>query len=1705
MNINDLLNPSLSGFLSGSPSLCELVDVLKSSQNSPPHLLELANRIRAFRTLRTQNTVLQDEFESWCEQMTKFIKHQFAKAEFDSLRELVANGGDAQLKRLSLMPQMDRTQFPIDIQIDPSGRITVSDQGNGLALVSEPKIGNSSLAHLIVPGLSSKGEQPESIGHFGQGFYPLLNYLSDNWARSQKPAFCLNEHEMSLSIIGEGANGKKVAYIFKHKGEQLTSSQQMIANVSLENRITILSYDGYHSPIKIEMFNEKDQLSIDICDADKKTVGTTITIESAHLAHLSQQIEHFIKKTFQFYLHFPIYLNHQHINSLAGYTHLPFDGGVVYYNLANTTRQGQVMIYEKGVFVLERLTEKCTVPATIAISFNDLAISSDRASIDFQHEKVQQAFLDLIKAIIDEKNLSPQEQALLLNALHPIVKQEQLNACFELIKQHARLCLGFPDKKMMREFKIIDGIYFHPDYIETIQAKCLYSQLEFSLYSVPTDTTVTTPYLIFEFGSTYVILINQHLVPLDDRLIVQFNLAWIKKYFYILKQKELPLNVSQVIHALFLKQEITLDSSLNKLEIEDKGDHENKDDIPYLNEDEILGRLYDILSTLEDDKLNDYRVLDIMQMCFAYEEEDFMAREDLIQATLVFLTERIEKLEEIFSNQVDLQSLFAWFIYEILSLDNLSAINLNKIFTAFWDGFIQLDKINQEYYLHFLLRTCCNEGYFVDHIQKDNLDFAPIQHHFLEINKLLNNIQIKVDQDLISTIFKTPLPPHHIKLCRDILDRMLKAERQIKVLLMFKAFEEPSFLMEEPIDLINKLIDILPYKQIAFNPQILTRTSCKLLITYIADSSLAVPNTVKQQCANLYYFLLKLEHDYEISFNLTEFFKIIHLNYLKLFDAKKFEQDIKEITSTFERISVFRQNFIIIKMCIENYLKDNSTLNALPEDQKLSALISYAQENLDNAFKRAKILQDEKKREFIQNILTLISQPKGEAILELYNHLWRKNGLIAPAADPVISAACLPSNMLFKKPEVSGPFTLGKIAKPLHCEKFVLEWCGQEVAAVNSIKTALNQKNSQDFSFLIELVNNSMEAGATEIDMRLYVEGETIIFSFRDNGEGMNKASFDSFLTPGKSTKIKLQEQTKGEGDINFGRGAFSAFGHADQTLICSYREKHLLQKGCLSKTEEDLLTLEHQEIEPPSDFFPGTHLMLRKKVTDPITYYIHLKAAIFYLISNVKGVKILFDQQEINNQPSLPAIEVEETYYIGHRPFKLIVKLGTNHSGIYINNMRRHSLPSKYLDHLPPAFKNLIEQNNQLFAIFLPTFEQEMNRKHLINEDSILIPIKRAVFIAATQYMLSAFLESHPAWHNLSDDVLFDFQLLRQPLNAQQESIKKFFETKDWNILINPQEVNRKKAILDNLKNVLFNFDSSYQFSSTTSNQQVLDCVEQSENHLQFENQLQMLRTSGLTENGMVLMMHLPLFEGGASIYQIRELVIEQLLDEDILKRDGTYSYNKEYLKKTDETVIDSTLSTCFNTVAQTLGDDSYAFILQKFKVRIAGHIRNIYNQAEKTADYDPNFEKFAIHFFTDIAKLLKEEIQVGFYEEADASDAYNIGNTNVVKFNRLSSDYRSFLKFYRDYLQSDNKEQTILAHLSMFINILHTLSHEISHIKEGSEHMKATHTPEFKRILSSIMLQLTITKDNGSYHFVRIIQACLDSKKRTIDFLLN
>lgn len=1637
---------SLSQFFNGQPlDLIHLIQAL-TPFDTLTSLQDLVDKIKQ----TPSNPSLISHIQH---QMQNLIFKQFPEPVTDSIREIISNGLDAQARA--------HTTEDLSIHLEKD-KLIISDAGDGM--------GFDNLINFFVPSRSSN---PQAIfdlnqsldnvtGRFGQGaasIYYLLLYHTRN-STNPIPTFSKNAQEISLRIPYL-QDGKSYEALFCY------DKTKQIVELKTFKKIRKISIDTYRhgKSLKIKFQEQAGKIYVDILvrQNPSRLKGTKVKIQSPLLEIESKKIAESIQDTFHFVRSHTIQLNQQKINAEILLKTLHFTWGTVYFPSHLSNQKYRLVICEGG----KKICDYNSCPEEVVLDFNRLHLTHERKCLNFNDAHSSGCIKQLFATILNSEKFSLKEKSILLNVFYVLIEQFNL-------KEFARDNLNITGYRKLPNLagfeKVADQnqntLLLDPGFIFSITEIPFYRSGSLAYYWID---GLSTPIVVYTSEGQKQFFLNSQLNFSDKNEKTIFNLLLFNTW---LEQRKIlgQIPSEQLLEAieqfpsnhtndkLNSTSSFLIDFNQCKINYESNSNFTNPDSFEIAKQKkELTEELKQSLAIYPNEVVNQLQpfILGLINnigiyffknkiqyvshvMC-QHEELKFLTDERISIPIYNLIEKRsLEEINYLFLNikktltlHPSERMMYQYYIYCILMGGSLEE-DIKFIYN-FWKWKKLMEVSNYPKFNEF--PTILPDG------SKHTLFFLEVSSSPILLEVLSNTSE--------NYIFQPFQKLHRVTDDQILLMSKIQTSSLKKDLFLYLGdLEDISYLLEHPLDILETIISFCNNLRIAIYKSRwrFSKKTYEKIITLVNNFSYIEDVKYRNDCIQAFFIFDCLE---SLFYPLTINWDCLKL-YFDQFNRSKSTENKINITDIYTTIAQLIKLHDTISS-IEDIFRNPASFD---NNKKMSEITSKI-----NNPKKFQLLTEWMKVRHQRPNNPVALRNKFLSILEELEHISPHfRGFINAALNYNVLEFC---NQDFVLPEIKAE----RIA--LHKDPDVLALLKNENLAASRIQNALKQTSQPD-CFAGELIKNSLEAGAKNINIQLHLHADLFV-SITDDGRGMGFENIQALKTPLFTTKRKE------ENNPNYGWGFFTALAEFDAITLSTSQDGSKLINLHFEK-KNGILTIQQATSYTPCSV--GTKITLRKKSQQPCLDFINLKTTFQNFCRYIKNAKIEFQDILISGyQPK--AIAIKHTEILSENgviigPLELQV---SETEGIFFHDMRLSAMPETAYHLLPVQIKESITKQSKHFSVSLPKLEQNMNRNLLLNNKNYITILQRGIFAIGLKFYLNECLITGNL-PELSEDFWNNFSLNYDTLASNTQKISNAIIHRDWNETLNLQNNQEENLIIESARSFFQSQNTTTKklslllYDQEYSLQQALQLIknEHSRHNLPTINDLILALTPrALSE----LLMHLPLIEDGKSLALIRNNFKLHLSARGFIDSQGIFT---SILTNQTKEMAFKALKACFTDTCKILNlNEHYTQIGNHFINSILAYIQGTKNQQiHQTAVSTPFLHRIG-GFCQLIAEvIIKHKVEVIFYEAADNRNAYTYRGTNKIWLNIKNPAITHLSRWF------DNKTENQLP-LKSLIDLLVTLSHEITHQQEDKG--CSTHDETFYKLLCKTIEKLFYKSDSLDY----------------------
>ncbi len=1297
-----------------------------------------------------------------CNLVMNLILKQFPDPLLDGIRELISNANDANQRKIKMTGRNTLLGVKIELEDDT---LSITDEGDG--------IGFSNLRKFFVPGCSSNktlsdiNEGIQNVtGRFGQGsFAAYFSLIPPSSVETiQKLEFIEGKDTLKLIItcLIDGVPHQVTSTSRRSdQGPKFETSYEPLVK-PVKRKISVHSWREGDEAIKMKFCEVKDQILLDMAFEPKKEIGTIYKISSPVIKANESKITDHIKKVFKS-VSYPITLNGILINDTIG-KKLNFDGGYLSFTPMDERYKenvnGLLRICESECLILDFPLQDFLVPKEVTINFDRLALSQERASIDFKNSQTLVEMESLIETIVQGVSLSSLERNALLNALSPIIGSNRFNltnkicVAVSIEEKEKPLTSNKSQEKPSEVTEILKSnedksLYLNPVYFTPNDRPTFFEGKNYFLYSISSSSE--EPLTVLKKDDVYHLFINEKLFVTEHLFEFEFNLHLLN---LLLKNKGhlFSIEVSDVI-----AKKCGLTKKLKKIDKEELSipeapllDWESYDNVPksetacngtdyclefsskyFYPHNVILQQGYErymaqtLLENFDAKFNHEFFINKSTQKELEFFIENQLAEDlQMIQRYwtnpksikhLKYFCDILVSKDESFSHFREFKDPLFFKFLESFFYSDIKVKNLHELIYEFYIFCRSKTEEEKNDYLLFFSYSSWLEVSDDSFIEKFR-EYRKVCEKILQIITICNcnsrslkeNIFKKWWQNL--SVNATNSENNFEMLCQIALrlsdtsaaKYFLSVMHNLPHLEHFERLSQKQLenffnSLSSSSDYLHKDMSIKDYENIHW------------LCQNNEMSKPAISKWVELYCMGSTVMFLIFPNPK------TGILKELIDSYLNL----KSLDDLEDLSLIVQKMTFFLLNWIKLSNLLQflcDFERGNKELLSKMEVEERNQFIIEQLLLLDvKQYKFISILNDSETLEYLVESYNIFRKTNDSEYNEFFRKIWERLGWISTPIRPFIYALIKKENLIHANFIWPIEWTKNNTLL-MHKDKDIIELLGSEEVAEGRLRGVVAQTTEKNM-FVKEFCKNSSEAEASEIRFEVHSnEMNQTIVSIKDNGKGMDLNDLKVFKTPNYSTKSQ---------NGNFGQGAMTGLAGYDEMVVTTSKDGVNAYQLAIKKTPQGLVfQVVNSDISHPI----GTTILLKKEHGQVLVDLVNLEAELVSSCQYFKGIEIFFQNAPINKESKLIVLheEIEDG---------IQVQLGKGEEGIYCNDMRMSSLGDEYTSILPKGAKEMLEDNKVKLRVFLPHTNQVMNRNFLLKENSALEKIQALIFSASINY----------------------------------------------------------------------------------------------------------------------------------------------------------------------------------------------------------------------------------------------------------------------------------------------------------------------------------------------------------------------------------
>lgn len=1645
-------NPSLSCNLEQGVELVYFIAALNSLD---------PKEIRDIPTMKKK--VLEEfakpEFAKRAEQtrdlLGRLIFHQFPNIPVAASCELLSNSRDAQVRA-------KRESKPIILNVQKNN-LDLFDHGDGMdatGLATFLSIGRSSNPEALYN--LDKGI-PNVTGRYGHGAVSIYYYLAYDWLEKTAtfPAFQVDREALSLTIHYENKGNRYEAHFsILFKDGKIEVDVKPIEKGRQDKKIRIVTGKGEEAYKMV--FKEADRsIFVKIKPLHERHEGTAIHVSSPLVEVKKRKIAEQTEKTFRFVTRTPIEINGRGINPPSRYQKFSFDGVTLLY-APKTHVKGSVAICENGRIVQEYASAEGTeIPMEMAVSFDKLPLTSDRAIVHFEDPKTVEKMRRMVHGIFTHPSLSLHEKALLLNGLYPLLKADRFHLLKEVrlevskwVQTYQRDGFRFvPDTQGLRSLKIEKAVHLHPELLDEIKLPPYYAKGPRALYAVPIHKQGKVAETC-SAGPMISLFLDQDFIRPEYPLSSYFHL-------HLLQHWNANRTAKHPDKGLFLDREWLKTTFLPK-----------------------RAAAVEIMQTLSLEKFENLEgANEAVPSSYFHQMVEEKAkglfpekRQEVLQWLHYFKLVRDDRLVK--------KKFYHYLFQALLSQPPLkgTALHASQI-GILLATFKDLHSFSTWYRA-------------ITKLEGDvTLDDYPTRSKFLYAVQLINKAcqqGIKITEEWLEDQY-----------CRRmaLYKKAQVPENQVPAL--FNHFYQESF------DLLEALVDKIAHPALKALP--LTGLGCDSLSDLTA--LLAMPSDTLTE---LLCLLPRRRNEFAFSWT-AEDYRFIETSILPLRCDNKAKTKWIEVYQTARQILAsslplqrllgytFDWNSAAFSQLLSQHATENTTLQyatAIHNDLRKahSQLRNFAKscEAVLPHVPQSYIEQPapdpavaplpgyKSKQESIEAIGKfldlLFPAPKPSGLREWIIKSWENARLIPDLARPFLYAPLMGDDGFLRSTNYHFNGTCKGKPVLLHEDSDVKGALGNSQVAKAALEEAVRQGRATPQFWLVELIKNSLEANAENIIFNVHTTKEgSIVVVVEDNGSGMTSEMKKKCKIPGKTTKRTDLD------DPNFGIGWKSALADFKKIRFTTSTGGQTAEVLLFTNTKDGIVV---QEETLEGDFQAGTKIEMIKEPTPfPLVDFIQMKSRCISRARHIQGIDIFFQDHVVNVPESVdPKICITEPLFVkGSEVGQATIHIGLWDEGLYNKNIKISQLiPEVYFDLLPEVLQQALQNDGARLRIFLPAQGEVLNRSLLTDEESILPQVQKLVLEAACDYLAASWLEGKHL-NLLSNEYWYMYEV---PEMTSTKSIEALYAKEDQHAALKQQLVNYIQNHFKGMPGAHFPYTCLSDKSDLE--QLVANILGDDRANRKGESVKQRLDNPRAF---LKFARRCPLQPDGLTLDALCLKIKTSLMAKSILTAND---YNIAFIASKDLSELIGLLDGSLKQLSDELGR-SYDPLLSMFRQQTLGKLTNI--KKEQSCGFAIPAELLASlsHFMKSASKTyLNKEIEVRFDIDPSGHPAHTQKGTNILWINRNSQLMKRLVSAY-DTIAASGTGGLKSELVPLAADWLELLAHEATHMEDNSDCCNL-HDAQFYHQTACLIESMFTKPDSGIPNGYELFVGSLNPKKRKL-----
>lgn len=1632
-------SPSLSCNLDQGVELVQFIAALNSLN---------PKEIRDIGTLkkRVMEEFAKPDFAMRAEQtrdlLGRMIFHQFPNIPIAASCEMLSNSRDAQARA-------KREGKPIVMKVHKN-TLDLFDHGDGMdapGLATFLSIGRSSNPEAIYD--LDKG-MANVTGRYGHGAVSIYYYLAYDWLHktAMLPAFKADQESLSLTIQHQEQDRLfESTFSVLFEDGQLSVETKPLEKGQQDKKIRIVTGKGQEAYKMV--FKEEDRsIFVKIKPLQETCVGTAIQVSSPLVEEKQFNIAEQTEKAFRFVTSTPIEINGRDINPPSRYHKLSFEGVTLLFSPEKQAR-GSVAVCENGRVVQEYDNEEgAEIPFEMALSFDKLPLTSDRAIVHFEDPKTLAIMRKMVQTLLEDPSLTHQEKAVLLNGLYPILKADRFHMLKEVktwvSKWGASGLRLLPDTKGMRSLKIENAVHLHPEFLDEMNLTPFYMKGARALYALPFQREDKVAEMCTTGPSTHLFL-NQDYFKTDNPLATYFHLHLLQHWCAnrTAKQQDKGLFLDREwLQSTFLPQKpaaVENGPSVSLADFEQEEGANEKVNPAYFHQ-----LLQEKCKTNNDDLLTWLHFF-MRCKCQRYAEKKFY------HYLLHVLTSQPTNKGHHFNAGMiawgvnafrDLSSFDCWYqaVYKLTGLPH--PIDYSNRSTFLTSDFIrqacqQGTKITEKWLEE---QYSCRMALLKKAQAPEHRAHVLFNDHSRESLDLLEALVDKISHPALKAIPLVGVGNQRLSDLNALL--AMPSETLTEFLCVLPRGTEASFCWTaEDYRFFEK--SILPLRCDL-------KTKAKWMEVYLVGRQILASSLPLQSSLA-----------YKFEWNTKAF------SHLLMEEATE-ESTIEYASAILAAMKRAKDNLNRFAQSCENVLPHTPQpymLCGKVPDQACAPLpgLQTAQQSI----------------EAIGKFLSyFFPQPKANGMREWIFKSWETAQLIPDAARPFIYAALMGSENFLRFTDYRFNSTCKGKKVLVHEDEEVTSTLGNSEVVKAAMEEAIRHARTIPNFWIVELIKNSLEAGADEITFDVHTTSDgSIVVVAEDDGRGMSKEDKKKCKMPGKTTKRRDLD------DPNFGIGWKSALAEFRQVRFTTSTGGNQAEVLLFTNTK-DGVTVQEETLE--GDFNPGTKIeMIKDPVPYPLVDFIQMKSRCLLRARQMEGINILFQGDLVNRDESVePKVSICEPLFVkGAQVGQATVQIGPWDEGLYAKNIKMAPLvPEKYLKQLPELLKQALQHDGARLRIFLPPHGQIFNRSLLTDEESTLPQIQKLVLKAACDYLAACWLEGKHL-NLLSNEYWYMYETSEKVPSKSVEALYK-----DRNAPF-------KQQLLSYIETHFKTKPAQFPYTCLADKKDLSQLLKHIQVHDRANRKGETVKER--LDNPRAFLKfarRCPLQPHGLSLDALCLKLKTSLTEKGILTET---SYNMPLIASKELAELTGLLDSCLLNLSKELGN-SYNPLLRMFRQQTLLKLTNIKKeQARKDQnpkDIPPELSVSLVRFLTTAAKTyFGKQIEIRFEEDPTGHAAHTQKGTNILWINRNSQIVQRFLSAFSAVSKRGPAGlETELVPLAA--DWLELLAHEATHMDDASD-CQNLHDAQFysqtARLIERMFIKPGSGKPNGYELFLETMFA--------------